>query len=169
MNDVITIGTVVGTHGVRGTLKVKPTGSFPERFLELKQVVLVAGAVTKTYAVQNAKLAGQLVHLTLDGITSLEDAKLYKSALLQVPDEEAYPLPDGYYYHHQLLGLAVVDQNIGLLGHLKEILETGAHDVYVVAGKNKDYLLPAIPQVIRSVELEEQIMRVEMLPGLEDI
>ena len=167
---MITIGTMVGTHGVRGVIKVRPTGLFPERFRQLKQVTLVApGKAPEVFPVNGVKMVPPIVHLMLQGIDSLETAKLYKSSLIQVPDTEAYDLPEGYYYHHQLIGLSVIDQKRGELGPLKEILETGAHDVYVVEGANKDYLLPAIPQVIHNIDLERGTMLVEMLPGLEDI
>jgi 16S rRNA processing protein RimM len=166
---MITIGTVTGVYGLRGMIKVRPAGAFPERFQGLKKVFLkTARAPAAAFVVRSVKLAGSAVHLALEGINSPEEARRYQAAWLQLPDDEAFPLPEGYYYHHQLIGLVVYDGNREL-GVLKDVLETGANDVYVVQGAGKDYLLPAVAQVIKHVDLDGGRLYVDMLPGLEDI
>jgi 16S rRNA processing protein RimM len=166
---MITIGTVAGTHGYNGVIKARPTGSFPERFQGLTEVFLQPRTgPAAAFTVQKVKLAGDLIYLTLQGIDSLEAAQRYRTAAVQVPEGEEYVLPEGYFYHYQLVGLKVYEQDREL-GVLREVLETGANDVYVVRGADKDYLLPAIAQVIQSVDLAQGVMQVRMLPGLEDI
>ncbi|HZK00776.1 MAG TPA: ribosome maturation factor RimM, partial [Tissierellaceae bacterium] len=80
-----------------------------------------------------------------------------------------YPLPEGYYYHFQLEGMDVYDDKLGHLGKLTDVLETGANDVYIVKSeKYGEILIPAIKQVIKAVDVETNIMRVELLEGLID-
>ena len=88
----------------------------------------------------------------------------------QAEQEPGEPdLPAGEYYHHQLLGLQVIDETGKLLGQVSEILETGANDVLVVRpSMGEEILLPAIDPVILQVNLEQGVMQVHLLPGLID-
>jgi 16S rRNA processing protein RimM len=166
---MITIGIVAGSHGLHGALKVRPTGDFPERFQGLEAVFLKRkNAVAESRAVIDVKTGAGGVLLTLQGLNSPEEARLYQAALVQVTESESFVLPEGYFYHYQLIGLKVYDHDREL-GVLQDILETGANDVYVVKGAARDYLLPAIASVIKQVDLGQGRMQVEMLPGLEDI
>jgi 16S rRNA processing protein RimM len=167
---MINIGRIIGTHGYKGYVKVEPLTDFPERFLDLEQVNLFKSGKTVAVAIENSHIQRGLVYIKFKGIDSKEMAQLYRSAYLQIRDDEAYPLPPGYYYHYQLVGLKVLDINDVYLGEIKEILETGANDVYVVIKPDgNELLIPALRQVVRGINLQTQTMRVELLPGLEDL
>ncbi len=167
--DLINIGKIVGTYGYQGMVRIMPLTDFPERFKKLKTVILWKNGKGSKVVVEAARSYKESYLLKLQGIDSMEAAKDYRNALLKIDESQLYPLPAGQYYHFQLLGLAVYDEEKGLLGELTEVLETGANDVYVVQSPEYgEILLPAIKDVIREVNLEAKTMRVKLLPGLID-
>ena len=167
--DLINIGKIVGTYGYQGMVRIMPLTDFPERFTKLKTVILWQNGKGSKVVVETARSHKESYLLKLQGIDSLETAKDYRNALLKIDESQLYPLPAGHYYHFQLQGLSVYDEEKGLLGELTEVLETGANDVYVVQSPEYgEILLPAIKDVIREVNLEAKTMRVKLLPGLID-
>jgi 16S rRNA processing protein RimM len=168
-NDLVTIGRIAGTHGYKGTVKVVPLTDFPERFQSLQQVYLNHAGVVRPVVVESAVPQNKMVLVTLRGLESKEDALTFRGALLMVEEKDVYPLPDGVYYHFQLVGLQVIDSQHGELGKLAEVMETGANDVYLVRSPEYgEILIPAIGEVIQSVDLEQGVMKVTLLPGLLD-
>lgn len=107
----------------------------------------------------------------LGGIESREEAEKLRKMLLMIPREEAVQLPPGHYYVFDLVGLAVYTEDGEYLGRVKEVLQPGANDVYVVeaVASDGDILLPAIRDVILDVDLSRGQMSVRLLPGLLDL
>ncbi len=101
------------------------------------------------------------------GVADREAAEALRGWLVQVPEDEAWKLPKGQYYWHQIIGLAVVTRDGRRLGTVADILETGANDVYVVRREGADLLLPAIKDVVKEISPERGEMVVELLPGME--
>ena len=166
-NEMVSIGRIVGTHGYKGTVKVQPLTDFPQRFKDLKQIKLMQGKKVSEYKVESCSQYKDLILMKIAGIESVEEAQLYRNALLAIDEKEIYPLPQGYYYQFQLEGLAVYDMEKGYLGTLREVLETGANDVYVVDSEvHGEILLPAIKEVILEVDLAAKKMSVKLLDGL---
>ncbi|NLB87643.1 MAG: ribosome maturation factor RimM [Syntrophomonadaceae bacterium] len=167
--ELVSIAKIVGTFGYKGMVKVIPLTDFPERFKKLNKVKLVHNDKVLDIVVETTRPHNNLFLFKLEGIESKEEAIKYKGALLKVTEEETYTLPEGYYYHFQLKGMDVHDEQRGYLGKLTDILETGANDVYVVNSEQYgEILIPAIKQVIKSVDVENKIMQVELLEGLID-
>jgi 16S rRNA processing protein RimM len=138
---------------------------FPERLKTGKTVFVGDHYQPKVIASLRSHAAGMLVRLR--GVKSPEDAGQYRNAWVYVPTADRPALPEGEYYHHQLLGLNVVTDEGHDLGVLVDVLETGANDVYVVrAGDGKETLLPAISPVILEIRLADRQMRVHLLDGL---
>lgn len=168
-DEMVAIGKIIGTFGFKGTVKIALLTDFPERFKGLQKVRLYGGKINQDFEIEEAKAHNNMYLIKFKGIESKEEAAKYKNVLLMVHESEVYPLPEGYYYHFQLKGLKVYDEEKGFLGELKEILETGANDVYVVASEEYgEILLPAIKSVIKEVNLEENMMKIKLLPGLID-
>ena len=167
--DLINIGKIVGTYGYQGMVRIMPLTDFPERFKKLKTVILWQDGKSSKVMVEAARSYKESYLLKLQGIDSMEAAKDYRNALLKIDESQLYPLPAGHYYHFQLQGLSVYDEEKGFLGELTEVLGTGANDVYVVQSpEHGEILLPAVKDVIREINLEKKIMRVRLLPGLID-
>jgi 16S rRNA processing protein RimM len=165
--DMIGIGRVAGTFSFDGTLRVFPTTDFPERFKKMKRVKLERGGDIEEYAVESARPHKGMYLLKLSGIDSMEKAQEYKNAQLVIGQDELMPLPEGEYYHFQLEGLKVIDEERGLLGQVSEVLGTGANDVYVIqSDRFGEVLIPAIKDVILGVDLAAGEIKVRLLPGL---
>jgi 16S rRNA processing protein RimM len=167
MPDMVSIGKIVSTYGYQGVVKVTPLTDFPERFNNLENITISRQGKIEEMTIEKVKPYNNLFLLKFAGIDTKEKADEYRGALLMVDENQVFPLPEGYYYQFQLIGLQVYDQEKGLLGQLKDIIETGANDVYVVQGeKYGEVLIPAIKQVILDVDLEQKQMQVKLLPGL---
>ena len=161
------VGVISSTHGIRGEVKVFPTTDDPARFLELKQVTLVAKRERQTLEIERVRFFRQFVIVKFKGIDNINDIERHKGAELWIGREQAVPLEEGEYFIADLLGVSVVDENGEKLGVLKDVIETGANDVYVVERENKkDLLIPAIKQCIRKVDVEAGEMEVHLMEGL---
>ena len=169
MEDLLKVGVITTTHGVRGEVKVFPTTD-PERFLDLEYVILDAGREMKKLEIRNVKFFKNLVILKFDGIDNINDIEKYKSKDLLIPRDQAVKLEPDEYFITDLIGLTVRSDDGETLGTMKDVLETGANDVYVVQMKDgKEILLPAIGDCILDVDLEQGIMTVHILDGLMDL
>ncbi|NLW90100.1 MAG: 16S rRNA processing protein RimM [Syntrophomonadaceae bacterium] len=166
-DDLISIGRIVGTFSFDGTLKVYPLTDFPERFKKMKKIRVERGGKVEEFAVEEARPHKELYLLKLKGVDSMEKAAEYKHAPIVIGQDELMPLPEGEYYHFQLEGLQVIDEERGVLGVLTEVLATGANDVYVVqSSRYGEVLIPVIKDVISGIDLEAGEMKVRLLPGL---
>lgn len=165
--ELISIGRIIGTHGYRGLLKLRPLSDFPERFKLLEKVILDTGQKQREVGIESCQNYKREILIKLAGIDNLELARELQGAMIKIPPDQLYPLPEGYYYHFQLLGLQVEDVERGSLGEIKDILETGANDVYVIESQEHgEILIPAIKEVILAIDLEHNQMQVRLLPGL---
>jgi 16S rRNA processing protein RimM len=165
--ELIKVGRIVGTHGLKGIVKVESQTDFPERFKNTLKLKVGQGRNVGELTLESCTLhRGQLL-MKFKEIETVEEAIKYRDKFISVTADELYPLPDGSYYQFQLIGLRVDDLEKGYLGQITDILETGANDVYVVKSDvYGEILIPAIKQVIREVDLSNQCMRVKLLPGL---
>ncbi len=151
----VAVGRVLAPFGLRGELKVQSLTDNPLRFAPKSR--LYAGDQLITIA--EAREAAGHLYVRLKGFADRTSVERFRQALLQVPEQSLPPLPAGEYYRFQLIGLAVVDRAGALLGTLDEVIETGANDVYRVrTPAGADLLLPAIADVIISIELEARRM-----------
>lgn len=164
----VTIGKVTAPHGVRGEVRVFPLTEFPDRFLDLRRVYLLRGGERSEYQVKRAKaLPRGLFLLKLSGVESRDEAERLRGAELQVPREEAVPLPEGRYYVFDLVGARVVTTDGGFVGRLEDVLTTPANDVFVVrADGGREILIPAVKHVVRAIDPDQGVIVVDPLPGL---
>ena len=161
----LVVGKVRRPHGVHGEVVVEIYTDFPEHFTPKEAIYLGEKHVKLVITSQRPHNEGLL--LGFEGVTTPEHAGRYRNQILSIAASEASELPKGEFYFHELLDLQVVDEAGNLLGTLTEILETGANDVYVVTdATGSELLLPAIPEVVLDVDLEEKTIKVHLLPGL---
>lgn len=161
--EYIAIGRIVAPHGVRGEVKVRLETS-AERLAQLRVVYL--GGEHAYFEVSRARAQGQQALLHLSGLKNRDAAEAWRGAYVYVRLEDSPPLEENEYYHYQLTGLNVQTLEGERLGQITEVLATGANDVYVVQGDHGEILLPAIKQVILSVDLEAGTMLVQVPEGL---
>lgn len=170
MEEMLRVGVISSTHGIRGEVKVFPTTDDSSRFRDLKEVTLDTGKEQLVLKIQNVRFFKNMVILKFEGYDNINDIEAYKGRDLLIRRDQAVALKEGEYFIADLIGLQVVTDEGETLGILKDVLQTGANDVYAVTLKSqKDVLIPAIRQCILGVDLEAGIMRVHMLDGLMDL
>lgn len=167
MEQMLTIGKIVNTHGVKGEVRVLPSTDDIKRFGKLKEV-RVENRTSQTYEIEAVRYHKTFVLLKFKGIDTMDQAELLKNSILKINRKDALPLGQDEYYQCDLYGLKVVTDTGRNLGELTDILVTGSNDVYVVRDEKKEILIPAIKQCILKVDLEAGEMLVHLLEGLED-
>ena len=169
MEDLLQVGVITSPHGVRGEVKVFPTTDDVNRFKKLKNVILDDGKTTMEMEIVSVKFFKNLVILKFKGLDTMNDVEKYRKARLIVSRDNAVRLRRDEYFIADLCGLEVFDESGDLIGILREVLETGANDVYVIDLKDgRELLLPAIKQCILEVNVEDGFMKVHVLDGLLD-
>lgn len=169
MEEILQVGVVSSTHGVRGEVKVFPTTDDVKRFKRLKEVILDTGKEQLTLEIEGVKFFKQFAILKFKGIDNINDVEKYKGKSLFVTRENAVKLKKDEYFIADLIGLKVFDEEEKEIGELKDVIETGANDVYVITmSDGKELLLPAIKQCVLDVDVEGGTMKVHILEGLLD-
>ena len=167
MEKLLQVGVITQTHGVRGEVKVFPTTDDPARFKKLKQVVLDTGKETLPLEVESVKFFKQFVILKFKGYDNINDVEKYKRCSLLVDRENAVPLGEDEYYIADMIGMEVVTEDGAIFGTLKDVIETGANDVYVIdSAEHGEVLVPAIRECILDVDIENRRMKIHLLAGL---
>lgn len=167
---MLRVGVITSPHGIKGEVKVFPTTDDAKRFKELKEVILDTGKEQIPMEIEHVKFFKNMVILKFEGYDNINEIEKYKSRDLLITRDQAVDLAPDEYFITDLIGLAVVSDQGVELGTLKDVLETGANDVYVVAMKDgKELMLPAIGDCILNVDLEQRRMEVHVLEGLMDL
>ena len=170
MEDLLQVGVITTTHGVRGEVKVFPTTDDPARFKKLKNVVLDTGKELVDLEVAGVKFFKNMVIVKFKGIDNINDVEKYRKKSLYVTRENAVKLRKNEYFIADLIGLSVIREDNGeVLGELTDVLQTGANDVYEVKMEDgKEVLLPAIRECIKNVDLQKGEITVHLMKGLLD-
>ncbi len=170
MEDLLRVGVIANTHGVRGEVKVFSTTDDLSRFDSLKDVILDTGKEHINLEVEGVKYFKKMAILKFKGYDNINDIEKYKGKDLLVTRENAVPLEEGEFFIVDLIDLNVIDEFDNEIGVLVDVMQTGANDVYVIKLKEsgKELLLPAIDDCILDINLEEKVMKVHILEGLMD-
>lgn len=169
MEDILRVGVITKTHGIRGEVKVFPTTDDPKRFKKLKEVLVDTGKERHKLEVQSCRFQKNLVILKFKGIDSINDVEKYRQCDLYVSRKNAVKLGPNENFIVDLIGLNVVLDDGTEFGTLTDVMQTGANDVYVVKTVDgKEVLLPAIPQCILDVDLDAAQMTIHLMEGLVD-
>lgn len=163
------VGKIVNTHGIRGEMRVIPTTDFvEERFAPNAKLYIEMPEENQEVTVESARPHKGMIIVKFVGFDNINDVEKFRNHQLLVSEEDQEPLEDGAYYYHQIIGLKVKTVDGRDLGTIKEILSPGANDVWVVQRPNqKDLLLPKIDDVVKDVNLEDGVVTVELMEGLE--
>ncbi len=180
MEDLLQVGVITSTHGLKGEVKVFPTTDDARRFEKLKSVWLDAGEGNVELEVSQARFFKNLVILKFKGIDSINDIEKYKGKGLFVTRENAVECGEGEYFIADLIGIEAVTEDGQVLGKVKDVIQTGANDVYVVQvpedspfaprvpGGRGELLLPAIRDCVLDVDIGRGRMAVRLMAGLLD-
>ena len=165
--EYLVVGYLRRPHGVHGEMVMEVQTDFPERLKSDTAVYI--GDTHKRMQIAGARFHNEGLIIKFKDLNTPEEAGRYRNQSVYVKTADRPPLPEGYYYHHELIGFAVVNERDELIGTLTEIMQTGANDVYVVMQpEGGEILLPVISSVILAVEIAVRQIRVRLIPGLLD-
>lgn len=169
MEDFLQVGIITSTHGLKGEVKVFPTTDDIQRFGEYRNVYLDLGEKKLPMEIQGMRFFKNKAIVKFRGIDHINDVEQYKGRSLLITRDQAAPLKEGEYFISDLIGLTVKTDEGQELGTVKDVLQTGANDVYVVeAPGGKELLLPAIRECVLEIDPEQGLITVHLMEGLLD-
>jgi len=160
--EFITVGQILAPWGVKGKLKVRVITDFPQRFAPSSKIYINRQPMTIDSTEQHK---GKVI-IKLNQIDTIEAAQRLRGQPIEIHHSQLYPLPEGQYYHFQLIGLEVWTTQGELLGNITEILTAESNDNYVVSGDRGEILIPAIEDVVKSIDLDSRRITIEPIEGL---
>ena len=167
MEKLLQVGVISSTHGVRGEVKVFPTTDDAKRFKKLKKVILDTGREHLPLELESVRFFKQFAIVKFKGIDNINDIEKYKGKSLLVDREHAVKLGKDEYFIADMIGLRVMTDDGEEFGTLKDVLETGANDVYIIDSvKHGEVLIPAIKQCVLDVDIESGKMVIHLMEGL---
>ncbi len=166
--DLLRIGVISSTHGIHGEVKVFPTTDYPEQFEELESVFLDNDNTLLPMEIENVRYFKDKIILKFKNYDNINEIECYKGKDLLITRQQAVPLEEGEYFISDLIGSRVVTDNGRELGELFDVLETGANHVFLVKKQDrKELLLPYIPDCVLEIDIENKLVTVHMMEGLE--
>ncbi len=162
--EYIQVGKIANTHGIKGDVKVLPLTDEKERFEELK-TVFIGDEKLKLEIVKVGYIKGNVL-LRFRNYDNINDVEKFKNNTVWIDENDKVKLPKYSYFIHDIIGLEVYLIDGTYLGKVKDVLQPGANDIYVVKNDGKEYLIPAIKDVVKEVNMEESKIIIEPLEGL---
>ena len=168
--DQILMGKVAATHGIKGQLRIVPYSGSVDTFLTLKSILLRdAAGRTSQHELLSVAAHGKKVIVTLKEFSEINQVLHFIGSEILLRRDQFPPTEDDEYYWYDLVGMKVVTVDGSYLGTLESIIETGSNDVYVVASGDNEYLVPAIEDIVQSVDLAAKVMTITPFEGLFDL
>jgi 16S rRNA processing protein RimM len=170
MDKWLNVGKIVNTHGIRGEVRVISRTDFPEERYKIGNTLFVEKSANDLIPVkiETHRKHKQFDLLTFEKYQNINDVEPFKGLLLKVPKDQAVSLDEGEFFYHDIIGCSVFTVEGEELGKVKEILSPGANDVWVIKRKGfgADILIPYIPSVVKTVDIENKTINIEPLEGL---
>ena len=165
--EFLEAGKIVGTHGVRGELRVESWCDSPKVLAGIKTLYWNGGETA--VKVLGARMHKSLVLMKLEGVDSATQGDLLRGKVLYLARKDV-KIPEGRYFIQDLIDMQVQDADTGTVyGKVREVFQTGANNVYRIAGENgKEYLFPAVEEMIAETDLDGGVIRVRPIAGIFD-
>lgn len=164
--EYLEAGKIVTTHGIRGEVKIMPYTDTPELLAEFDRLFI--GKNKDELVIERSRVFKNMVIAKIEGVDTPEAAEKLRNKLLYMHRDDL-ELDDDTYFIQDLIGIEVRDADSGkVYGTISDVMQTGANDVYVIKGSDREYLVPAIADVVVSTDIDESIMTIRPLDGLFD-
>lgn len=168
-NNFISVGEIVNTHGIKGEVKVISLSDYPERFKTGNQLIAEKNGRLSKLTIDQVRTQRNVLLIKFREIVDMDAALEMKGAVLKIDKEQLPQLPDGTYYIFDIIGLAVSTEDGQPLGTVKDVIQTGSNDVFVVTGEAKEYMIPGLKEIVKLIDREKGIMIIRPLDGLLDL
>ncbi len=167
MEQLLQVGIISSTHGIRGEVKVFPTTDDVKRYKKLKTVILDTGKEQIELQIAGVKFFKQFAIVKFKEYDNINDVEKYKGKSLYVTRENAVKLEKDEYFIADLIGIQAYTEDGKLFGTLKGVIQTGANDVYEIISKEYgEVLIPAIKQCVLDIDIDEKKMTIHLMDGL---
>ena len=160
--EYVTIGQILAHWGINGKIKVAPTTDFPQRFSPSSKVYINR----RPMSIESAEWHKGKAIIKLNDVNNAEAAQKLRGKSLEIHRSQLNPLPAGQYYLFQIIGLEVWTTGEERLGTVTEVQTASSNDTYIVSGDGEEFLIPAIEDVIKSIDLERGRVVIEPIEGL---
>lgn len=168
--DLLEVGKIVNTHGLRGEVKVVPWTDYPEVFEDIETVYVKKKSDYERLDIGGIKYQKNNLIIRFAQLKDINEAEKYKNKVLYAEREALGELPEGVYYIADLIGLDVVKEDGEKVGVIADVFNTGSNDIYEVKRDGqKNLLLPVIDDVVLNIDIENKKVTVRMMEGLEDL
>ena len=168
--NLLEVGKIVNTHGLRGEVKVISWTDYPEVFEDIEYVYVKKKNDYERLDITGIKYQKGNLIVRFSQLKDINEAERYKNQVIYTEREMLGDLPDGVYYIADLIGLDVVTENGEKIGVIKDVFNTGSNDIYDIKREGqKNLLLPVIDEVVLNIDMEEKKVTVHMMEGLEDL
>ena len=164
--EFLEAGKIVTTHGIRGEVKIMPYTDSPELLAEFDRLFI--GKEHKKIIIERSRVFKSTVIAKIEGVDTPEAAEKLRNKILYMHRDDL-ELDDDTYFIQDLIGMEVRDADTQqVYGTIADVMQTGANDVYVIKGSDREYLVPAIADVVISTDVNENVMTIRPLDGLFD-
>lgn len=162
--EYIAIGKIINTHGIKGDLKIYPYTDNIKRFSDLSDLYI--GQEKLQVSVGNIKYHKDFVLMKLKEYDNINDVLIFKEKLIYIDESEKVELEMDNYFIHDLIGCKVYDKEGKLIGVIDDVLQNSSNDVYIIKDNEKEYMIPAVKEFIKSVDVSEKSIIVEPIEGM---
>lgn len=168
--DLLEVGKIINTHGLRGEVKVVAWTDYPEVFEDIDYVYIKKKNDYERLDIKGIKYQKNNIIVRFSQINDINEAETYKNKILLAERKALGELPEGVYYIADLIGLDVVTEDGEHIGTIADVINTGSNDIYDVKREGrKNLLLPVIDEVVLRIDVERGKVTVRMMEGLEDL
>lgn len=168
--DLLEVGKIVNTHGLKGEVKVVPWTDSPEVFEDIEYVYVKKKTEYERLDIAGLKYQKNNLIVRFSQFNHINDAEFYKNQVIYAERDMLGELPEGVYYIADLIGSDIVTEDGEKIGVLSDVFNTGSNDIYEVKREGKkNLLLPVIDEVVLNIDIENKRITVKMLDGLEDL
>jgi 16S rRNA processing protein RimM len=167
--QLVPLGEIVTTHGLEGWLKLNPFNPATAAFDSIDEVYLERGGARWSHNLEAHRLHNRQILFKLHGVNGIDAAKSLVGATLSVAEDSLPALEPGQYYHFQAIGLEVLDLRGNRLGTVTGTFSAGSGEIYVVTGIDKEFLIPAVKEIVENIDFDARKMIINPPEGLLDL
>lgn len=161
------IGKITKVFGIKGEVVVRPMSASPERFKNLKHVYLGNGPDdVMAVGVEYARVEDRGVRIKFRDLPDRTHVERFVGALLFVDEQHLVRPKKGTHFIHDIVGLRVVDEHNREIGVVKDVLRYPAQDVYVINQDGREWMIPAVKEFVRSIDVSSKTMKVHLIEGM---
>ncbi len=160
----ILVGKIVNTHGIKGDLKVYPYTDNIKRFSKLKRIYI--GEEELAVQIESVKYHKEMALIKLKEFNNINDVLFLKNKLVYIDGVDKVKLLKDNYFIDDLIGCEVFDLEANSIGHIKDVLQNSSNDIYIIEDKNKEYLIPAVKEFIKDININKKKIVIDPIEGM---